>query len=189
MLFHVLVKTSLWVFLYFVVGHETLYIFQFITKFSTICLCFFRVNIIFSWNICVRRISFVVFTLFYFNICSKCTCTPFVWCCTDLYTWALILLWSNIAGHMLDLYSSPLYPFVAHKFEVLRFIFILAYHSIFSWWSSLTRVTTSDIHWNCKVFILFAIILFLSLWLLWHMLISGFLYSFFTLQYKDLHAL
>ena len=64
---------------------------------------------------------------------------------------------------MLDLYSSPLYPFVAHKFEVLRFIFILAYHSIFSWWSSLTRVTTSDIHWNCKVFILFAIILFLSL--------------------------
>ena len=69
--FHFGVKTSLLVFLCFVVGHETLYVFQFIAKFSTVCLCFFRVDIIFSWNIFVRRISFAIFTLFYFNIFSE----------------------------------------------------------------------------------------------------------------------
>lgn len=52
-------------------------------------------------------------------------CTPFVLCCTDLYTWALILLWSNIAGHMLDLYSSPLYPFWPTNWKCRDMSFIL----------------------------------------------------------------
>jgi hypothetical protein len=81
-LFHVCIKTLWWLFWCFILGHEALCVFKFVTKFSKICLCFFWVDIIISRNIYVRMISFTVFP-----VCSNITAKWYVntFCLLQIY--------------------------------------------------------------------------------------------------------
>lgn len=117
--FHVYVKTSLFVFLCFVLlGHEALCVFQFVTKFSKICFSLLRVDIIFSWNICVRRISFVELTLWCLDIFSEWYVRTF---CLMLYRFIYMGFdiameqhsWSHVGFIFFSIVS-----FLAHKLEV-----------------------------------------------------------------------
>lgn len=53
-------------FLFMGVGYEALFLLKLVRKFSKICVCFFPLDIIFSWDICVRKP--VLFLLSMFNL-------------------------------------------------------------------------------------------------------------------------
>lgn len=80
----------------------------------------------------------------------------FVFCRPDLYIWAQILQWSNIAGHMLDSFFSQLYPHLCLTVYFYCFSLLI----LISCGSLIHSMFTSAIYWCRKVLLLISSLLF-----------------------------
>lgn len=145
---------------FFILGHEALHILKFVGKVSTICICIFSFDIIISRDIRVRNLVVI------FSISSDWIfiCAWYCWLVcqfADLYIWALILPWNSIVGHMLDSFSSQLYPcIICNDKRIDTFIkwHLLLFLKLTLWLFLTCLVITPDIYWSSKVCMLYLLI-------------------------------